>query len=226
MELRAAVGMHKHETTVRNRSPFFESFFSRYDEFPVEEKRAVLCHVENTYLTFLEQVHDSAKRTAGMRRCDLTQILVSFPSSWTPWAQNYHAVCLQITWKLPLGNIELMYECEAIANHVLSRSAARKRDNLTPKKMLVVDLCAYVLVSETVFGSILSIGLGELTTAYRPLAASMSSCVRRTPASSTCSWRVISALSSSIIIPSLVTRLAYASCLQLHKAMYIFMQRL
>lgn len=205
--------MHKHEKTVRNRLPFFETFFARYDELPVEEKHAVLRHAENTYLTFLEQVHDSAKRAADIRCCKITQILVSFPSSWTPWAQKYHAVCLQMTWRLPLGSIELMYECEAIANHVLSRSAARKRDNLTPRKMLVVDLGAYVLVSETVIGSILSIGLGELTTASRPLAASMSSCAIRTPASSTCLERVMLAVSSSIIISSLVTRLAYASCL-------------
>lgn len=213
IELRAAIGMNKYETTVRSRFPLFENFFARYDELPVEGRHAVMCHAENTYLTFLEQVHDAAERTADMLRCEITQILATFPSSWTSWVQKYHAVCLQMTWKLPLSSIELMYECEAIANSVLTRSATRYMDNPSPKKMLVVDLGAHVLVSETVFSRILWMGLGELTTASRASAVSVSSWVVQTSANFTCSKMVILAVSSSIIILPFVTRYAYASCL-------------
>ncbi|KAM3501708.1 hypothetical protein MY11210_009299 [Beauveria gryllotalpidicola] len=146
LELRQAAATTAYEEKFRKQHPPVDQFFTEYDDLPDQQKRLFARNADKNFLVHLGQAQNAAQARAGELGCRITRLLVPFPSTWTRWMQKYYAAYFRIAWKL---DPELIYESEAIAHFVVSKSMTAGFESKRFRKLIVVDLGAQILSMST-----------------------------------------------------------------------------
>ncbi|KAM3458726.1 hypothetical protein NHJ6243_007329 [Beauveria neobassiana] len=146
LELRQVAATTTYEKQCRKQYTPIDEFFKEHDILPEQQKHRFALNAETLFLVRLGQARDAAQARAGELGLKITRLLVPFPSAWTRLMQQYYAAYFRITWKL---DPEFIYESEAIAHLVVSKSMMPGFQGETFRTLIVVDLGAHILSVST-----------------------------------------------------------------------------
>ncbi|KAH8712716.1 hypothetical protein HC256_005891 [Beauveria bassiana] len=142
LELRQVAATTTYEKQCRKQYTPIDEFFKEHDVLPEQQKHRFALNAETLFLVRLGQARDAAQARAGELGLKITRLLVPFPATWTRLMQQSYAAYFRITWKL---DPEFIYESEAIAHLVVSKSMMPGFQGETFRTLIVVDLGAHIL---------------------------------------------------------------------------------
>ncbi|KAJ6786703.1 hypothetical protein PWT90_10213 [Aphanocladium album] len=146
LELRLENPRSRYETDTKRDIPQVESFFRRYDATTEENKRQAILRIERALMHLLERIEEQARIKAEMQQLKITRLIATIPSTWTQWMQAYYTVRLATVWNMDTGDVDIIYESEAIANLLLNRCPNLLLAGNGPKILVLIDLGGHTLL--------------------------------------------------------------------------------